>query len=133
MDWKPQFPPVPPHPAQAFDFRVAEVLAGDGLVGHLLVIAEAYARETGHLWWKTLSDPHITLELWSSIHGKFYDDFLGDEEVTNLQRGEWRSFDQGTPTTYLLRWLDPHKAREVSAEVFELDLDAERRRRKRLH
>ena len=122
MAWKPQFPPVPPHPAQAFDFRVAELLAGARPVGHLLVIAEPYARETGRLWWKTLSDPHVTLEFWSSIRGEFDDGFLADDknvdaEVTGLQRGEWRTFDK-EPTTYSLRWLDPRKGtRSVSRGV----------------
>ena len=53
MPWKPEFPQVPPHPAQSFDFRVAEVLAiGDGPVGHVLVFAETYAQQSGHLWWE---------------------------------------------------------------------------------
>ena len=63
MPWKPQFPPISPHPAHTFDFSVAELLApDDGPLGHLLVFAEPYARQTGHLWWKILSDPYLTLE-----------------------------------------------------------------------
>ena len=61
MPWKPPFPPVPPHPAQTFDFSVAEVLSPDGdPVGHLLVFTEPYARVAGRLWWKKLSDPYMT-------------------------------------------------------------------------
>ena len=72
-----RFPPIAPGPAQAFAFSVAELLAADSApVGHLLVFAEPYARETGHLWWKTLSDPYLTLEVWSSIDGKFEDRFF---------------------------------------------------------
>ena len=135
MPWKPQFPRVSPHPAQRFDFSVAEVL-GDGPVGYVLVFAEPYALQTGHLWWKTLSDPWFTLEMWSSIHGEFEDTFLSDIEsaVEGLQRGEWPVWPTSDrdASTYLLRWLDIHEASRVSVEVFDLDLAEERRRRKRL-
>ena len=49
-------------PGAHVDFSVAELLApDDGPLGHLLVFAEPYARQTGHLWWKILSDPYLTL------------------------------------------------------------------------
>lgn len=44
------------------------------MAGHLLVFAELYAREAGHLWWKNLSDPRPELELWSFIGGE-WDEF----------------------------------------------------------
>lgn len=137
MPWKPRFPPVPPHPAQEFDFRVAEVLAiGDGPVGHVLVFAEPYAEQTGHLWWKELSHPKMTLEIWSNIDGEFEDTFLPEVggAVERLQRGEWPVW----PThdedarTYLLQWLGIDESRQVSIAAFGLDLDQERRRRKRI-
>jgi hypothetical protein len=139
MPWKPQFPPISPHPAQAFDFCMAEVLASDGEpVGHVLVFAEPYARSTGQLWWKNLSDPFVTLEFWSEIDGEFDDPFLGSAEEVNaaverLQRAEWPpwSADDGDEPTYRLRWLDIDESSRVAADVFELDLSAERRRRKR--
>jgi hypothetical protein len=63
VSWKPTFPSVPAHPAQQFDFRVAEMSDLDGeRVGYLMVIADPYARQEGHLWWKTLTDPYFTLE-----------------------------------------------------------------------
>jgi len=136
MPWKPRFPPVPPHPAQDFAFSLAEVLAiGNGPVGHVLVFAEPYARSTGHLWWKRLSDHEMTLEIWSSIHGEFEEMFLSDigSAVEGLQRGEWpvwRTFDEDA-STYLLRWLGHDDSQRVSMEVFGLDLPQERRRRKR--
>lgn len=137
MPWKPEFPPAPPHPAQSFDFRVAEVLAiGDGTVGHVLVFAEPYAQQSGHLWWKSLSDPHMTLEIWSYIDGEFEETFLSDVggAVDRLQRGEWPVWpaDDDDARTYLLRWLDADESRRVSIEAFGLDLDEERRRRKRI-
>jgi hypothetical protein len=138
MPWKPEFPPVPPHPAQSFDFRVAEVLAiGDGPVGHVLVFAEPYAQQSGHLWWKSLSHPHMTLEIWSYIDGEFEDTFLSDVggAVERLQRGEWPVWptdDDDDARTYLLRWLDAEESRRVSREAFGLDVDEERRRRKRI-
>jgi hypothetical protein len=130
-------PPVSPHPAQRFDFSVAEVFTlGSGRVGYVLVLAEPYARQTGHLWWKTLSDPQFTLEIWSVIHGEFEDTFLSDIEsaVEGLQRGEWPlwpTLDQDA-STYQLRWLDIDESRRVFTEVFDLDLAEQRRRRKRL-
>ena len=68
------------------------------------MFADPYARATGHLWWKTLSDPYMTLEFWTSIHGEFDDPFLWTSEDVNaaveaLQRGEW-PFDQDASTTY---------------------------------
>ena len=127
------------HPTRRrrFDFSVAEVLLPNGEpVGHLLVFADPYARATGHLWWKTLSDPYMTLEFWTSIHGEFDDPFLWTSEDVNaaveaLQRGEW-PFDQDASTTYRLRWLDVNESRRVSADVFGLDVATERRRRNRL-
>lgn len=138
MPWKPAFPPMPPHPAQTFDFSLAELLAPDGQpLGHLLVFAEPYARKTGHLWWKTLSAPSLTLEFWSYVHGEFDDQFLSniedvDAAVEVLQRGQWPPLGWDALTTYRLRWLDIDQSRRASAEVFGLDLEAERRIRKRL-
>jgi hypothetical protein len=137
VPWKPKFPPVAVHPAQQFDFRVAEVLGvGDRTVGHLLVFAEPYARPSGRLWWKTLSDACLTLEVWSSIDGEFDESFLvADEDVDaaveGLRRGEWQ-VGGAASTTYLLRWLDLDESRRVSVDVFGVDLEAEQRRRKRL-
>ena len=137
MPWKPVFPPVPPHPAQSFDFRVAEVLGiGDGPVGHVLVFAEPYAQQSGHLWWKSLSHPHMTLEIWSSIDGEFEDTFLYDvgDAVERLQRGEWPVWptdDDDEARTYLLRWLDADESGRVSRDAFGLDLGEERQRRTR--
>ena len=136
MPWKPVFPQVPPHPAQSFDFRVAEVLAiGDGPVGHVLVFAEPYAQQSGHLWWKSLSHPHMTLEIWSYIDGEFEDTFLSDVggAVERLQRGEWPLWPtpEDDARTYLLVWLGIDESRRVSMEAFGLDLDQERRRRQR--
>ena len=104
---------------------------------HLLVFAEPYARQTGHLWWKTLSDPSLTLEFWSYVHGEFDDQFLSniedvDAAVEVLQRGQWPPLGWDASTTYRLRWLDSDESRRVSAGVFGLDLEAERRERKRL-
>lgn len=136
MPWKPQFPPVSPHAAQDFDFRVAEVLAiGDGRVGHVLVFAEPYAQQAGHLWWKAMSHPKMTLEVWSHIDGEFDDTFLYDigDAVERLQRGEWPVWPtrDDDARTYLLVWLGIDESRRVSMEAFGLDLDQERRRRKR--
>jgi hypothetical protein len=137
VPWKPKFPPVAAHPAQQFDFRVAEVSeVGGRTVGHLLVFAEPYARRAGLLWWKTLSEVCLTLEVWSSIDGEFDESFLFavedvDAAVENLRRGEWQVGGTAS-TTYLLRWLDLDESRRVSADVFGVDLEAERRRRKRL-
>jgi hypothetical protein len=137
VPWKPKFPPVAAHPAQQFDFRVAEVSeVGGRTVGRLLVFAEPYARRAGRLWWKTLPDACLTLEVWSSIDGEFDESLLFavedvDAAVEGLRRGEWQV--GGTAcTTYLLRWLDLDESRGVSADLFGVDLEAERRRRKRL-
>lgn len=138
MPWKPVFPSVPPHPAQSFDFRVAEVLAiGDGPIGQVLVFAEPYAQQSGHLWWKSLSHPHMTLEIWSYIDGEFEDTFLYDVggAVERLQCGEWPVWptdDDDDARTYLLRWLDADESGRVSRDAFGLDLDEERLRRKRI-
>jgi hypothetical protein len=137
VPWKPQFPTFAPGPAPAFDFSVAERLAADDVpVGHLLVFAEPYARASGHLWWKTLSDPYLTLEVLSSINGEFADSFFSSSEdvdgaVAFLQRGQWQPVAQQHSATYVLRWLDAGQSCRVSAEAFGLDLAAERRRRKR--
>jgi hypothetical protein len=131
------FPPVPAHPAQQFDFRSAAVdELGGGTVGHLLVFAEPYAQQDGHLWWKTFAETSLTLEIWSYINGEFRESFLfedGDVDaaVEGLRRGEWQA-DGTASTTYLLRWIDPDESCRVSADVFGVDLQAERRRRKRL-
>ena len=81
-------------------------------------------------------DPYLTLEVWSSIDGKFEDRFFYHSEevdaaVNYLQRGEWQPVGQHASSTYLLRWLDTDESHRVSAEVFGLDLAAERRRQKR--
>jgi hypothetical protein len=137
VPWKPKFPPVAVHPAQEFDFCVAEVSGVGGRTGgHLLVFAEPYARQSGRLWWKTLSDACLTLEVWSSIDGEFDESILVavedvDAAVDGLRRDEWQVGGTAS-TTYLLRWLDLDESRRVSADVFGVDLEAERRRRKRL-
>jgi hypothetical protein len=137
VPWKPQFPSVPAHPAQRFDFRVAEAAEDGGkATGHLLIFAEFYARQAGHLWWKTLSDPCPALELWSFIDGKWDESFLLDVDevdaaVEDLERGQWQSFASTGSTTLLLRWLGVDESSRVAADVFGVDFKAERRRRLR--
>jgi hypothetical protein len=126
VPWKPKFPPVAVHPAQQFDFRVAEVSGvGDRTVGHLLVFAEPYARQAGRLWWKTLSNACLTLEVWSSIDGEFDESFLfADEDVDaaveGLRRGEWQ-MGGAASTTYLLRWLDLDESRRIVHHGSQVD------------
>jgi hypothetical protein len=116
---------------------VAEAAEDGGTVaGHLLVFAEFHAEEAGHLWWKNLSDPRPELELWSLIGGEWDESSLMDADdvdaaVEDFERGQWESFAGGVPTTFLLRWLDADESTWVAADVFGVDLNAERRRRLR--
>ena len=59
-------PAIAPCPAQAFDFSVAESSPQQiaRRSGTCWCSQSLHARETGHLWWKTLSDPYLTLEVW---------------------------------------------------------------------
>jgi hypothetical protein len=136
VPWKPPFPSVPAHPARRFDFRVAEAADDRTVAGHLLVFAEFYAEEAGHLWWKNLSDPRPVLELWSLIGGEWDEPSLMDADdvdaaVEDFERCQWQSFAGGGRTTLQLRWLDAHESTRVATNVFGVDLNAERRRRLR--
>ncbi|MBK8446529.1 MAG: hypothetical protein IPL41_07590 [Micropruina sp.] len=85
----------------------AATLSRDGVeVGTLYVEPDHLTTQTGHLWWRSFSDPREFVKLWITIDGDSTDAWTDGQELdTDLENWSRGIFVFGGET-YACTWLD---------------------------
>lgn len=110
LDGKRSVPDPRLHPNR---HRAASLSRDGAEVGTLYVEPDDPTTQTGHLWWRSSSEPREFLKLWITIDGDSTDGQDLDTDLENWSRG---IFVFGG-ATYACTWLDDTRSAALRAEL----------------